>query len=174
MAAKDEVRRSKLEDNNLLFFLPYPWFSAVEERFSPSCVEISSKLWKNNPAWICLCLMMVGMLGMMIGRAVEWVEILWVIWMGMAEISIWVCRLAIILRIQWDPTEEHTFLLASTLGLSNALSEGVIEEPIKSSRHIRVFTSISLGIYMLGSPKLDFNRALLLVFSTSEFVDCHV
>ena len=52
--------------------------------------------------------------------------------MGMAEISIWVCRLAIILRIQLDLFREQTFLLVSTLGLSNALSEGVIEELIKS------------------------------------------
>jgi hypothetical protein len=85
MAAKDEVRRSKLEDNNLLSPPPppcnyqlYPWFSAVEERFSPPCVESSSKLWKN-PAWICPLRLryggggvMVGILGMMIGRAVEW------------------------------------------------------------------------------------------------------
>jgi len=54
MAAKDEVRRSKLEDNNLLSPPPpcnyqlYPWFSAVEERFSPPCRELKQALEESS------------------------------------------------------------------------------------------------------------------------------
>jgi len=81
MAAKDEVRRSKLEDNNLLSPPPPPpaitnsihGSQLLKKGFRPR-VESSSKLWKN-PAWICPLrygVGGVGILGMMIGRAVEW------------------------------------------------------------------------------------------------------